>query len=131
MVIYVFGNQDHEQDSLAFKVMEKLQGTKGVTFEVVKPNEDLPFANGMDVILMDVVDGIEKVTLIDEDTPCELVLPPRYSVHDFDLGFQIKYLKKLGKLGKVTIIGLPIETKMKLEKIVKEISKLIKTSIIL
>jgi hypothetical protein len=29
-------------------------------------------------------------------------------VHDFDLGFQLKYLQKIGKLGEVTIIGLPI-----------------------
>jgi hypothetical protein len=30
-------------------------------------------------------------------------------VHDFDLAFQLRYLKKLGKLGEVTIIGIPQE----------------------
>ena len=29
--------------------------------------------------------------------------------HDFDLPFQLRYLKKLGKLGTVTVIGIPQE----------------------
>ena len=39
----------------------------------------------------------------------ELISSPRGSVHDFDLAFQLRYLKKLNKLGEVTIIGIPQE----------------------
>jgi hypothetical protein len=39
-------------------------------------------------------------------------LSPRGSVHDFDLTFQLRYLKKLGKLGVVTVIGTPQEAEV-------------------
>ena len=59
------------------------------------------------MVILDTVLGINKVSLIEDQDIEKLVLPPRNSVHDFDLSFQIKYLKKLGKLGKITLIGLP------------------------
>jgi len=44
----------------------------------------------------------KKILLIEvvDDDLDKLVLPPRSSVHDFDLGFQIKYLKKSENWGK-------------------------------
>ena len=45
--------------------------------------------------------------MLEGDVLNRLLIPPRGSVHDFDLGFQLKYLRKLGKLGEVRIIGLP------------------------
>ena len=56
---------------------------------------------------MDVIKGLAEPALITGEKALQVVLPPRSSVHDFDLGFQLKYLKKLGKLGNVSIIGLP------------------------
>jgi hypothetical protein len=47
--------------------------------------------------------------LVEGDEIDRLTLSPRGSVHDFDLAFQLRYLKKLGKLGKVTLIGIPQE----------------------
>jgi Ni,Fe-hydrogenase maturation factor len=106
MKIYVFGNPDEPNDNAAFKVAKKF-AQPNVEFIIVNPNQDLPFENESEVVLMDVVDGINKVKLIEGDNIDRLVLSPSVSAHDYDLGFQLKYLKKLGKLGDVKIIGLP------------------------
>lgn len=106
----MFGNQDLDNDNLAFKVAEKVSAKiKDIEFVEVKPNEDLPFTDNNNVVIMDVVQGIDKVQIIKEKDLKNIVLSPRFSAHDFDLSFQLKYLKKLGKLGTVTIIGLPQE----------------------
>jgi hypothetical protein len=49
------------------------------------------------------------VALVERNGIDGLVLSPRGSVHDFDLAFQLRYLKKLNKLEEATIIGLPQE----------------------
>jgi Ni,Fe-hydrogenase maturation factor len=110
MKVYVFGNEDLAEDKRALEVAEKLTGkVENVEFVKVKPNEDVPFIDEKFVVILDVVQGIEKVTEIKNNELDKLILPPRSTVHDFDLGFQLKYLKKIGKLGKVTIVGLPMQ----------------------
>ncbi|OGH37214.1 MAG: hypothetical protein A2905_04545 [Candidatus Levybacteria bacterium RIFCSPLOWO2_01_FULL_36_10] len=108
MRVYIFGNQDVSEDNLVFDVVNKLNGKfKDIEFITVKPNEDVPFVSEKSVVIMDTVVGIDKVEVIEDKDLDKLVLSPRNSAHDFDLGFQLKYLKKLGKLDKVIIIGLP------------------------
>ena len=123
MTIYLFGNQDHAQDNIAFIAADKLkkQNPK-LRFITVKPNQDLPFENEAQVIILDAVDGIDKITLITQENIDKIQLPPRFSAHDFDLGFQLKYLKKLGKIKKFTIIGLPMNGKIDYKKLEKLIS---------
>jgi hypothetical protein len=107
MTIYVFGNPDVSGDKIAFEVATHLNHIPDLEIIYVKPNEDLPFINDMHPIILDTVQGINKVTLIDETHLDKLIVSRSSTVHDFDLGFQLKYLKKLGKLNKFTIIGLP------------------------
>ena len=108
MVINVFGNKDVTMDAVAFEVANKLRNDfPAVDFIEINPNEDVPFDNGEDIYLMDVVRGIPDVKILDDSWVDKLIHTESSSVHDYDLGFQLKYLKKLGKLGKVTIIGLP------------------------
>lgn len=110
MKVYVFGNRDLPQDCAALKVLGKLRRDfKDTQFIEVKPNEDLPFGHGENVIILDAVCGLKNSKILEHDDVSKIALPPRNSAHDFDLGFQLRYLKKLGKLGKVTIIGLPQE----------------------
>jgi Ni,Fe-hydrogenase maturation factor len=110
MNIYVFGNDHVEKDTKAIEVARKLEDTiEGISFVFVKPNEDVPFANERRVVILDTVEGIQDVALVDRDRIDGLLLSPRGSVHDFDLAFQLRYLKKLNKLGEVTIIGIPQE----------------------
>jgi Ni,Fe-hydrogenase maturation factor len=60
-------------------------------------------------VILDTVQGTPDVALVEGGGIDELILSPRGSVHDFDLAFQLRYLKKLGKLGDVTIVGIPQE----------------------
>lgn len=106
MKVYVFGNQDLPNDNKALKVVEKLKDDfKDIEFVIVNPNEDIPFENVNFVVILDVISGISKVMLFDNID--KLVLTKSTSVHDYDLGFQLKYLKKIGKIKKVNIIGVP------------------------
>lgn len=110
MRVHVFGNEHVAEDRRAVEAARELEGAvKGVSFVFVSPNEDLPFADERRAVILDTVRGIKDVALIEGDGIDGLVLSPRGSVHDFDLAFQLRYLKKLNKLGEVTIIGIPQE----------------------
>lgn len=108
MRIYVFGNEYLAEDRSAVEVARELQNMiEGISFVFVRPNEDVPFVDERRVVILDTVRGIQEVALIEGVDG--LILSHRGSVHDFDLAFQLRYLKKLGKLGEVTIIGIPQE----------------------
>lgn len=129
MKIYVFGNKDLDFDSSAIAVAgnleEKLKSHSGkklnIEFVYINPNEDLPFAGEENVVILDVVKGISKVTVFTEQDIDKLKFARSTTAHDYDLGFQLKYLKKLGKIKKVFIIGLPIDKQVDLNKLLKTI----------
>lgn len=128
MNIYILGNQDLSSDNQAFKAAEYFQHNvpdKNLEFITIKPNQDLPFVGEKRIVIMDVVEGINEVQVFNEDDLDNLVLPPRTSVHDFDLGFQLKYLKKLGKLEQITIIGLPMNEEIGYDLIHSILRKLV------
>ena len=105
MNVYVFGNEYVAEDIKAIEVARELQNTvEGVSLFFVNPNEDVPFADEPRVVILDTIQGIQDVALIEGDAIDGLLLSPRGSVHDFDLAFQLRYLKKLGKLGTVIVI---------------------------
>jgi hypothetical protein len=108
MKVYVFGNADVPVDNKAILAAKELEyKIPDISFIFIKPNEDVPFVDEKRVVILDTIQGIQEVELIEGNDLDKLILPSRGSVHDFDLGFQLKYLKKLGKLGEVFIIGLP------------------------
>lgn len=110
MNVYVFGNEYVAEDKRAVEVARELEDTvEGVSFVFVSPNEDVPFVDEPRVVILDTVQGLQDVAVVGGDGIDELLLSPRGSVHDFDLAFQLRYLKKLGKLGEVTVIGIPQE----------------------
>ncbi len=122
----MFGNKDVDFDDKAFLVAKKLMDDlPEVEWTTLKPNEDLPFTSGQDVVMMDVVEGLKEITLICNDEIEKIILPPRSTAHDFDLGFQLKYLKKLGRLGKVAIIGLPMTGRINYNRIHSILRKLV------
>ena len=75
------------------------------------------------ITIIDVVKNIKYPVLIKDIS--RLRSRKITSLHDFDLGFQLKYLKKLGKLGNVTIIGLPMEKKIDYLRIQSIFKKLV------
>lgn len=110
MNVYVFGNPNVPEDQGAIEAAERLtSASPGVSFVFVQPNEDAPFADERHVVILDTVKGLDQVTVIEDEDLDNFALSPRGSVHDFDLAFQLKYLKKIGRLGRVTVVGLPSE----------------------
>jgi Ni,Fe-hydrogenase maturation factor len=126
MKVYVFGNEYVAADKRAIEVARELEKTlEGVSFVFVNPNEDLPFVDERRVLILDTVQGIRDVSLIEGDSVDALILSPRGSVHDFDLAFQLRYLKKLNKLGEVSIIGVPQEGEVDYLRIQSILRKLV------
>jgi Ni,Fe-hydrogenase maturation factor len=110
MNVYVFGDEYVAEDIRAIEVARELQNAvEDVSFVFVGPNEDVPFANEPRIVILDTIQGLQDVALVEGDAIDRLTLSPRGSVHDFDLAFQLRYLKKLGKLEEVTLIGIPQE----------------------
>ena len=126
MKVYIFGNEDLPADNRALETAEKIRtGLKDIEFINIKPNEDLPIINGGRLIMMDVVQGIDKVEVLGAADIDKLILPPRASVHDFDLGWQLKYLKKIGQLNDFMIIGLPMRGDIDYRRIHSILRKLV------
>src|SRR5215212_9932664 len=126
MNVYVFGNQYVAEDKRAIEVAIELEGAiDGISFVFVNPNEDVPFVDQRHAVILDTVEGIQDVALVEGDRIDWLVLSPRGSVHDFDLAFQLRYLKKLGKLVEVTIVGIPQEGELDYRRIQSIFRKLV------
>lgn len=126
MKVYVFGNADVPEDRRAIEAARNLNPPiDGISFVFVRPNEDVPFVDERHVVILDTVHGIRDVTVIEEDEIDGFTLSPRGSVHDFDLAFQLKYLKKIGKLGRVTVVGLPYEGEVDYFRIKSILRKLV------
>ncbi len=105
--IYIFGNPLLTFDNLPIRLKPKLEKAfPDINFIIQDPNENLHPENG-ELFIIDTVEGIKDVILI-EDLD-QIKNDPKYSMHDFDLGFNLKLLKKIGALQKVKIIGVPME----------------------
>lgn len=102
--IFVFGNPDLEVDALPVQLLPKLRKHfPHVSFEILDPNEewDVP----RDMVVIDTVIGITNPTVFEDlDT---FMQTPRVTCHDFDAYTNLQFLKKLGKIDSVRIIGLP------------------------
>jgi Ni,Fe-hydrogenase maturation factor len=126
MRVYVFGNTDAPEDRRAVEVVRQLDPViDNVSFVFVGPNEDIPFADEGRVVILDTVRGIRDVALIPGDEIDRFVLSPRATVHDFDLAFQLKYLRKIGRLGEVKVIGVPQEGEVDYPRVRSILRKLV------
>src|SRR3989338_9065843 len=102
--IFVFGNPDLMFDSLPLRILDKLKKQfPDITFEVLDPNEE--WDPPKNLIVIDTVFGIDHPKIVSR-RDC-LSGYPKISLHDFDAGTHILYLKKLGKIKKIKIIGIP------------------------
>lgn len=103
--IYVFGNPLLEFDSIPLQILPRLKEEfPDIDFVVKDPHENLHPEN-KHLTIIDTVMDIKEVTLItDIDS---ISWQSSCSLHDLDLGFNLKLLKKIGLLEKATIIGVP------------------------
>ena len=101
--IFCFGNEYVENDDLALILADEL---KIENIEFVKCySPDFLMEHEGDLTILDVAKGINKVEIIDDAN--YLNNNKLVSLHDFDLGFFLKLLNELGKLGKLKIIAIP------------------------
>lgn len=124
--IYIFGNEILSFDSTPIKLAPDLQKIfPEFIFEVIDPNENLHPKN-KELLIIDTIMDIDKVVIFNDID--KIQDSPRYSMHDFDLGFNLKLLQKIGELKKVTIFGVPphIEKKEAIKQLVKLIHETIK-----
>lgn len=119
--VSVFGNPLVSQDSLPLKILPRLQKRfPEIEFIVEDPTEILN--SDQDVWwIMDSAEGISQVMLIEDISL--LKTNKKVSVHDYDLGLDLKLLLKLGKVKKIKIIALPV--KIRVGKAYREVEKII------
>lgn len=125
--IYVLGNPLVKVDSLPLQLLTQLRKKfEKISFIELDPTESFPEEEHF--ILIDTVLNASKVVLLNNID--DIQFHTQFSLHDFDLGFNLKLLKKLGKIKKVSIIGIPpnIEKEEALEEIEKIIPSLLSES---
>jgi len=120
--IYVFGNPLVKEDSLPLKLIDKLRKEfPYIEFKEFDTVEDLDLEKELNII--DTVKGIKKVELIEDID--KIITKKIYSMHDFDLGYNLKLLKKMRMIDKVRIFGIP--SNMKEKEAMKELCDAIKS----
>jgi len=106
MKVLVFGNPFLENDSLPLKILPKLREKfPEIEFKEIDPTEDLD-KQGRDLVILDTVEGIDEI--VELNSIEQLHANKVYSMHDFDLAYNLKLLKKIGKIDSVRIIGIPM-----------------------
>lgn len=119
MKIYIFGNPLLPNDSLPIKWKENLEKEfPKIIFEIVDVNENFPRTGNRNLIILDTVIGIKEPVILDLDDFKKNKNSP-ISPHDYDLLLHLLLLKKLKKIDKVKIIGIPnIDTKETFDSLV-------------
>jgi Ni,Fe-hydrogenase maturation factor len=105
--VFVFGNPLVKGDSAALAAAKILKNKMpGFNFKEASDPDFLPWLKGKELLIMDTAEGIEKTEFL-----CGLEnlrkAEGAFSLHDFDLQFQLQLLKKMGKLESVKIIAIP------------------------
>ncbi|MDP1728948.1 MAG: hypothetical protein Q8L27_01955 [archaeon] len=117
--IYVLGNPLMRQDSIPLRLLPKLRKSfNNIDFIELDPTENFPEGN---LILIDTILNADQVSIITDID--KIRTEKSYSLHDFDLGFTLKLMKKIGKVKDIKIIGIP--ALIQEEEALKQLKKLI------
>ncbi len=104
--VYICGNPLVDNDSMPFRILEALKNAlPEIRFSDFDPTENFPDDDPL--LIIDTVAGITGVKVIEDVDGFEDA--PHFSLHDADLAFHLKMMKKLGKLPQVKIFGVPPE----------------------
>ena len=153
MKILIFGNHLVKQDNLPLRILPQLKQkfqkntTKSTTSreatcrELLVPSANIEFKyldstenlqqetdqNG-NLTILDTAINISEIkilTLQTQDDFKKLQLPKSLTMHDFDLAYNLRLLKKVKLINEVKIICLPMN--MKEEEAIEKITKIINT----
>lgn len=112
--VLVFGNRLVEKDKLPLELIPYLtKKFPEIEFKEFDSIEDLQ-NEGSVIYIIDSVENIENVTIIYNIDQIE-ISNSLYTIHDMDLGYMLKLMKKVNMIDKVIIFGLPINTLSKIE----------------
>lgn len=104
--IYIFGNSLMENDNLPIKLIPDLKKAfPKIEFIHQDPNDNL-HPDNKELTIIDSVEGINEIKILTDIE--QIIDSPKYSMHDLDLGFTLKLLKKIGALDQVTIYCVPM-----------------------
>ena len=121
MKIYVIGNVLVEKDSLPVKLIPILKKDfLGIDFIEFDPSEDFRPENKTLTIIDTILDIENTILFHDID---KIDVKGICSLHDFDLGYNLKLMKKFGMIDTVNIIGVPPDLDKK--EAVKQIKEII------
>ncbi len=104
MEVWIFGNPDLPEDSLPIRLhSELMKRFPALSFRILDPLDEWQIPDKLEMI--DTVRGIDHVrafTSLDEFEGS-----PHVTMHDFDLGMQLRFLAKLKKLPPFIMYGVP------------------------
>lgn len=105
MQILVFGNEIVKEDSLPIRLLPKLKKLfPEIEFIHLDAIEEI-HKRPKNPVIIDTVKGINEVRIIRLE---EIKTQKLFSMHDFDLGYNLLLLKKLNLIENATIIGVPM-----------------------
>jgi len=121
-IFYIFGNPLLDFDNLPIQITPDLiKIFPSVDFVIMDPNENLHPLN-KEINIIDTIINTENVILITDIDKFDT--QTLYSMHDLDLSFNLKLLKKVGELEKINIIGVPPHFNKK--ECIKQVAKIIR-----
>ncbi len=107
--VLVLGNPLCDFDNLPKRILPVLRKAfPHSTFLHWDPTEELPESISDHIILIDTVIGISSIQIFHDLKHFQY--PPRNTAHDFDAFIALSLLKKLEKITRITIIGVPPHT---------------------
>jgi Ni,Fe-hydrogenase maturation factor len=126
--VLVFGNRLVKKDNLPLKLVPYLEKEfPEIEFKEFDSIEDLQ-DEGSVIYIMDSVENIENVTII-YDIDQIKVSNNLYTIHDMDLGYMLKLMKKVNMIDKVIIFGIPINILSKIE-ILNQLKEKIRSTLV-
>jgi hypothetical protein len=115
--IYVFGNEYLHEDRISREISNYLKC--GIVH--CRSPEDLLEANDGEVLILDVVKNIKDPVIITSSK--QIKTRKMLSLHDFDLGFFLNLMERMGINRKIRIIGVPSEGNA--QELAKKVEKMI------
>lgn len=129
MKILIFGNPLFNQDALPPKLLPTLQQKfPNYTFQHLDPTEDL--TNHLDknknITIIDTAKNLSQIKTLTLETPQDfekLILPKSLTMHDFDLAYNLRLLKKINLINQAKIICIP--TSISKQKAIQKLTKIL------